>query len=149
MTDPARRAEPMPTLGPPRTADPAGPHHHGVLTTIRRWFDATGDGAGDATPDYRFSLANERTFLAWVRTGLAFIGGGLAAAELLPEGRLRILLAIALLAIGGVISVRSVDHWARVERAIRRGDRLPPSRFPATLALVVAVGAAVLVGILL
>ncbi|WP_232313419.1 YidH family protein [Enterovibrio coralii] len=24
-------------------------------------------------PDYRFSLANERTFLAWIRTSLAFL----------------------------------------------------------------------------
>ncbi len=24
-------------------------------------------------PDYRFSLANERTFLAWIRTALGFL----------------------------------------------------------------------------
>ena len=27
-------------------------------------------------PDYRFSLANERTFLAWIRTALAVLAGG-------------------------------------------------------------------------
>jgi len=27
-------------------------------------------------PDYRFSLANERTFLAWIRTALALLAGG-------------------------------------------------------------------------
>ncbi len=27
-------------------------------------------------PDYRFSLANERTFLAWIRTSLGFLAGG-------------------------------------------------------------------------
>ena len=29
-------------------------------------------------PDYRFSLANERTLLAWLRTALALIAGGVA-----------------------------------------------------------------------
>ncbi|MGA9597271.1 MAG: DUF202 domain-containing protein, partial [Acidimicrobiia bacterium] len=33
-------------------------------------------------PDPRFSLANERTFLAWIRTGLAFVAGGVAVAAL-------------------------------------------------------------------
>lgn len=27
-------------------------------------------------PDYLFSLANERTFLAWIRTSLALLAGG-------------------------------------------------------------------------
>jgi putative membrane protein len=27
-------------------------------------------------PDYRFSLANERTFLAWIRTALGFLAAG-------------------------------------------------------------------------
>ena len=34
-------------------------------------------------PDPRFTLANERTFLAWIRTAMALIGGGLAAGQLL------------------------------------------------------------------
>ena len=29
-------------------------------------------------PDPRFTLANERTFLAWIRSSLAFLAGGLA-----------------------------------------------------------------------
>ena len=29
-------------------------------------------------PDYRFSLANERTFLAWIRTALGFLAAGVA-----------------------------------------------------------------------
>jgi putative membrane protein len=33
-------------------------------------------------PDYRFSLANERTFLAWIRTALAILASGVALDQL-------------------------------------------------------------------
>ena len=36
-------------------------------------------------PDYRFTLANERTFLAWLRTGLALVAGAVALASLVPD----------------------------------------------------------------
>ena len=49
-----------------------------------------------------------------------------------------------LLAIGGGVAIRAVDHWARSERAMRLGEPLPPSRFPAFLALAIALGAAIL-----
>ncbi|OJF14143.1 YidH family protein [Couchioplanes caeruleus] len=99
-------------------------------------------------PDYRFSLANERTFLAWIRTALALLAGGLACAQFLPPlpiSHLREIIAVALLLLGGVVAVRAVDHWARTEKAMRLGADLPRSRFPAVLALIVAVGALLLV----
>jgi putative membrane protein len=114
---------------------------------LSHWFDP-GEGAGER-PDYRFSLANERTFLAWLRTGLALIGGGLAVAQFLAAGPLRDALAVTLLALGGIVAVRAIDHWARCERAIRQGRDLPPSRFPAVLALIIAGGAGTLVAFLL
>ncbi|HET9290174.1 MAG TPA: DUF202 domain-containing protein, partial [Actinomycetes bacterium] len=36
------------------------------------------DGEAAPEPDYRFTLANERTFLAWIRTSLALLAGGVA-----------------------------------------------------------------------
>ncbi|WBB70550.1 DUF202 domain-containing protein [Micromonospora sp. WMMD812] len=116
--------------------------------SIRRWFDPRELRSVGSTPDYRFSLANERTFLAWLRTGLALVAGGLAAAQFLPPLPLRHLreaIAIALLVLGGAVAVRAVDHWARTERAIRLGEELPASRFPAVLALAVGLGALLLV----
>jgi inner membrane protein YidH len=119
-----------------------------VLSAIRQWFDPAETQQVGQTPDYRFSLANERTFLAWIRTGLALVGGGLAAAQFLPPLPIRYLregLAIALLLLGGAVSVRAVDRWVRSERAIRLGRDLPASRFPAVLAVVVGLGALLLI----
>ncbi len=116
-----------------------------VLSTVRHWFDPHEMREVGSTPDYRFSLANERTFLAWIRTGLALIGGGLAVAGFLPAEHfpphLREALALALMGFGALIALRAVDHWARCERAMRLGQPLPASRFPAVLALGVGLGA--------
>ncbi|SLM04099.1 MULTISPECIES: YidH family protein [unclassified Actinoplanes] len=119
---------------------------------LLQWFDPESAHSEGTTPDYRFSLANERTFLAWIRTGLALIAGGLACAQFLPPlpiVRLREIIAIALLILGGVVALRAVDHWARAERAMRLGVDLPRSRFPAILAIVVALGAVLLVSMVL
>lgn len=115
---------------------------------MRQWFDPRDVRQVGSTPDYRYSLANERTFLAWIRTGLALMAGGLAAAQFLsplPIAHLREAIAIALLLLGGAVAVRAVDHWARSERAMRQGQDLPASRFPAVLAILVGVGALLLV----
>ncbi|MCO1615281.1 YidH family protein [Micromonospora tulbaghiae] len=120
--------------------------------SIKSWFDPRELRSVGTPPDYRFSLANERTFLAWLRTGLALVAGGLAAAQFLPPLRLahlREALAVALLLLGAAVSIRAVDHWARTERAMRLNEELPASRFPAVLALVVAVGALLLVAAVL
>jgi putative membrane protein len=114
---------------------------------IRRWFDADARDAEGTRPDYRFSLANERTFLAWIRTGLALVGGGLGVAGFLPPLRvphLREIVAVTLMLLGAAVAIRAVDHWARAERAMRLGRPLPASRFPGVLAVVVGLGAVLL-----
>jgi putative membrane protein len=123
-----------------------------VFRFIRQWFDPTDVHDVGTTPDYRFSLANERTFLAWIRTGLALIGGGLAVAAFVPPLRwphIREVISIALLLLGAAVALRAVDHWARTERAMRLGQPLPPSRFPAILGLVIGLGAVVLLALIL
>jgi putative membrane protein len=111
---------------------------------LRGWFDFDESREAGSTPDYRYSLANERTFLAWLRTGLALIAGGLGVAQFLAPGWARTSLAVALLILGGAVALRAVDRWARTERAMRLQQSLPPSRFPALLALVIGLGGVVL-----
>jgi inner membrane protein YidH len=111
---------------------------------LRNWFDPHEIRESGTTPDYRFSLANERTFLAWLRTGLALIAAGLAAAQFLsplPAPGLKEAMAIVPIAIGAFCALRAVDHWVRCEIAMRHGEPLPPSRFPALLALVITISA--------
>lgn len=118
---------------------------------LRLWFAPERIREEGDTPDYRFSLANERTFLAWIRTALALIGGGFAVDQFLPElaWGVRAGLALGLLAAGVLCSLRAVNHWVRCERAMRRGEDLPSSRFPALLSLVVAVVAVAMVVVVL
>ena len=122
-----------------------------IFRTVRLWFDSEEVRTSGTRPDYRFSLANERTFLAWIRTGLALLGGGLAVAGFLPQLRvvhLREAIAVVLLVLGGAIGLHAVDHWRRSERAMWHDEPLPPSRLPAVLALALAAGAVLLVVIL-
>lgn len=115
-----------------------------MLGGLRKWFDPEEIRESGATPDYRFSLANERTFLAWIRTGLALIAGGLAVAQFLaplPIPHLTEALAIVPIAIGGFCALRAVNHWIACEVAMRHNRPLPASRFPAILALLVTLSA--------
>lgn len=81
-------------------------------------------------PDPRFSLANERTFLAWNRTALALIGGGLAAAQLLHFGlsQTRLLIALPLIALGAAAGIAGISRWRASELAMRLRTPLPRAR---------------------
>ena len=94
-------------------------------------------------PDYRFALANERTFLAWVRTSLALMAAGVAVVEFVPGPAMaRQGLGLVLVLLGSVLAGLSYRHWERNERAMRLGERLPYSLVPR-----LAAGALGLVGL--
>ncbi|MBB3083341.1 YidH family protein [Geodermatophilus sabuli] len=104
-------------------------------------------------PDYRFTLANERTLLAWLRTGLALVAGGVAVAQFAPDLGVRwgsAAVAVALVLTGLGTALGGYLRWRGNERAIAADRPLPASHFlPSVVAAVAAVlvVVAVLVGV--
>lgn len=95
-------------------------------------------------PDYRFSMANERTFLAWLRTGLALLAGGVAVDSLAVglDDWLQRVVATVLVILGLGCVAAAWWRWALSERAMRRKQPLPGGYLMAALS-----GAIVLVGV--
>lgn len=102
-------------------------------------------------PDYRFTLANERTFLAWIRTALALVGGGVGVVAVLPAfgpRGTRGLLGLILLSLATVLAVGSYRRWENAERALRLGTPLPTTSLTRILAggvIAVAVAVAIVI----
>lgn len=106
------------------------------------------DQEAEHEPDYRFTLANERTFLAWIRTALALLAGAVAVAQFAPAfaipngGKL-------LAGLATIISVASVAgavlRWHTSQRAMRRDQPLPSTRMPLLLATsIIGIGVVIL-----
>ncbi|MDR6555752.1 putative membrane protein [Arthrobacter pascens] len=99
-----------------------------------------------STPDYRFSLANERTFLAWIRTSLAILAGAVAIDQLTPNiapAPVRIALCVILAVVGAVLAVQAYARWSAQEQAMRHKRELPHSWLLIGMTIVVASAAAV------
>lgn len=99
-------------------------------------------------PDPRFTLANERTFLAWNRTAIALIGGGLAAGQLLDfhSRAARLVVALPPIVLGLLLALASYRRWQENERALRLDQPLPGTGPPWILAVGIGlVGVVVLV----
>ena len=104
------------------------------------------------TPDYRFSMANERTFLAWIRTSLALIAGALAIDQLAPEiapGPVRIVLCVILAFLGAGLAALSYHRWGLMEAAMRNNRELPFSGVMLVMTIGVAAAALVFAVLLL
>jgi putative membrane protein len=116
-----------------------------------RRFPSTVYGEGDE-PDPRFSLANERTFLAWMRTALALFAAGVAleALDVPLHATMRLIAAIIFVGLGLIATVQGWWGWARAERALRIGKPLPgPTASPVIAAGAVIAMAIIGVGLLL
>jgi putative membrane protein len=98
--------------------------------------ERSSEPGGGEEPDYRFTLANERTFLAWIRTALALIAGGIAVVQFVPAFGIpgvRHGLSVVLTAGGGLLAALAVRRWQRVQEAMRRDQDLPPTHVPLVL----------------
>lgn len=111
---------------------------------MTRWHEEGTD------PDYRFSLANERTFLAWIRTALAILAGAILLRQFAKDVHPQVLLvavAATLAALSGVIGAGAYVQWRRNEHAMRLGRALPPN--PLRLVLAAALTAAATIAVIL
>ncbi len=100
--------------------------------------------------DPRLHYANERTFLAWIRTALALITAGLVITQLLPAFKIaggRRIVGLPLIALGVVVAVVAFRQWEGNERAMDQRRPLPPSHLP--LILAVGVGLVAVVALVL
>lgn len=90
------------------------------------------EDAGQVEPDARFTLANERTFLAYQRTAVGLVGAGLAVLHLLDATWTSRLLGILLVVAGGVAAAGGYVRFRGVDAALR-GDRQLPGFAPTHL----------------
>lgn len=109
------------------------------------------DADGDATR--RTHLANERTYLAWWRTGLACMAGSLGVGRVVPALTTG---SEALAAIAGIVFgllgiacfVYGVMRYRQVEEAVRNGQYLgPDDRFVTVFTIVGVILTALVIAI--
>ncbi|CQD16504.1 transmembrane protein [Mycobacterium lentiflavum] len=96
------------------------------------------DHAEESEPDYRFTMANERTFLAWQRTALGLLAAAVALVQLVPEMTVpgaRRLLGLGLVVLAILTSGMGLLRWQQADHAMRRGEPLPRHPSPAYLAV--------------
>jgi putative membrane protein len=101
------------------------------------------DADPESEPDYRFTLANERTFLAWQRTALGLLAAAVAVVQLAPAmiPGARHVLGVLLAMLATVTAGMGLRQWQQVDRAIRSGMPLPRHPTPAYLGVgLIAVG---------
>jgi len=105
---------------------------------------------GGSEPDYRFTLANERTFLAWIRTALALLAGGVLLEQFAVKLQPRVVivaLAIGLGIFAALLSAIAYYRWKENEIAMRHARPLPGSIAIPLLAMTAALVSGVIAAI--
>lgn len=103
-------------------------------------------------PDYRFSLANERTFLAWIRTAMAILAGAIAVDQLTPQitpPPVRIILCLVLAVIGALLALEAYRRWSLQEQAMRQKRELPHAWLLVAMTTVIALAGTVVAVLIL
>lgn len=104
------------------------------------------------SPDYRFSLANERTYLAWIRTALGFLAAGVGLDQLAPDFAtpvIRELLALLLCLFAGGPAIYGYLRWLRNEKAMRLKEDLPYTRALLVISMILTIVAIVVMALVL
>jgi putative membrane protein len=102
--------------------------------------------------DVQFQLANERTYLAWLRTALALVASGVAAARLLSGQTLRWAweaVGVLLILAGVVTAALARRRWRAMDLAIREGGPMPAPGIAVMIAAVIVICGLVTVALLL
>jgi putative membrane protein len=90
-------------------------------------------------PDVRFSLANERTLLAYQRTAIGLVAAAVAVVHFLDTDVLAVLIAAVLLVSGGVAAIGGYRRYQAADRAIREGRPLPVGPTPLLLSIGITI----------
>lgn len=109
----------------------------------------TSDDSG-SEPDYRFTLANERTFLAWQRTALGLLAAAVAIVQFVPQLGIpgaRHVVAGILTILAMLTAGLGLRRWRQVDDAMRRRQPLPKQSAPVFLGLGLVLLAAVILGL--
>lgn len=109
-----------------------------------------GDASGASGSRARDHLANERTYLAWLRTSLAVVALGAVMARVAESTSLAVTAAACgTVAFGVVALAYGTARYYRVAADLEAGRFRPAGRGPFVIAVILAVALAVAVPLLL
>jgi putative membrane protein len=108
----------------------------------------TEEAQGVTYPDI---LANERTFLAWIRTSLGLVAGGVALDQFVASEKGSVVvgvIAFVVISLGAVVAVVGMIEWNRANIAMDRSQPIPRSRVIPLLGIAVMI-VAIAIGVAL
>lgn len=107
---------------------------------------------GTYEPGVQTTLANERTYLAWLRTSLGLVAAGIAVVRLLPPFGFpgaRQITGLVLVAVGVYVAATAHRRWRKIEEAVRLGRPIPPPTVAWVMAVTIAIVGTVIIVLLI